>query len=184
GGMEAELLEIKERPWRELMSREFGKQEFPANLAQMTEKPGEDQGRGARETKHVHGIGVVADHHRARLSWSGPQALFAEGHCVIAHLHARVHIQWIEAVDLRNRSRRWRRDSGQAAVVIHVAVHKCLLRVRQSSPAGRMLVLSADIPEEPARHRAERRTRIEVAALIEGPAEVIPDGLPEVVAVA
>src|SRR5262249_54001821 len=63
-------------------------------------------------------------------------------------------------------------------------VHKYLLRIRQSTSAGRMLILSADIPEEPARYRADRCSRIEAAALIEGSAEVIPDRLAKVVAVA
>src|SRR5262249_11485816 len=40
GGADADFLEIKERPWRELMPGELGKQELSANLAHVPEDSG------------------------------------------------------------------------------------------------------------------------------------------------
>src|SRR5579864_8950691 len=78
GGMETDLLQVEERARGKLMTGEFAEEELGANLAQMAEKRGQNQRRGAREAQGVHGIGVVAEHERSAFAGTEPHALLAE----------------------------------------------------------------------------------------------------------
>src|SRR5689334_2636508 len=77
-GMETDLLQIEERPRRELVSGQFGEQDFPLHLTKQSENSRELPGTGSGQTECVHRISVIAHHERRALCRRQPKALFSE----------------------------------------------------------------------------------------------------------
>ena len=80
------------------MAAEAANDELSANSSKKAERTGQDDRVCLRDSKHVGGLGVVAEMECAVRAWSPPEALLSDGDVEVAKLRAEVHFEGIEAV--------------------------------------------------------------------------------------